>query len=461
MGASIAGVVGSSRFPWAETAGFTVLIPAFNFGMNIGDPFLLQGGFPWLVVVPLLIGLRHGPAHALVSSLVLIVAISLGMRLGYVPLGDYPAGVTIAILVLGLVGGEYKTYWSTRIDRVTDSEQYYKARLDQFAKIYHMLKQSHDRLEHQVSANVRCIRSALTDLHGQFTSLQPSPDTAFLGAAENILKLMSDHGQVQIAALYEILPNGNLAGTPAARLGKPLPVSPEDPLLREARRLKQTVALSPDQEIQETTLMAAVPIVDYAGRLWGVVTVNELPFVALEANNLNLLSVFGGHIGDCLTRWSKCRSTTPHAIVQFHRELGRAMADASRCETPAVVLALSVAGNWETNGLLEKVMLGCRGLDRLLIGQTENGVVTLLKLMPNTGRMGAERYLWRLEKLVKTRLGHSLNSAGMSLKIVELDGRVDRDEIARELAPWLARLAPSSPEHAREDRVAGLGGVRC
>lgn len=446
-------------FPWMETVGLTVIIPVFKLGLAVDDPFLIEKGFPWLVVLPLLIGLRHGSAHALVSALTLIMGISAGMHLGYVHGGDYPASVTIAFLVLGLIGGEYKGFWATRVDRVADSERYHKARLDQFAKVYHMLRQSHDRLEHHISANVHSIRTALTDLHTQLTSLEPRPEEAFHGASASILKLMSDHGLVQIAALYQTGADGKPAGTALATLGRPMPLERDDPLLREALRTGQAVAVSADQETRGTALMAVVPIVDFDGRLWGVVTIDELPFVALQAENLNLLSAFGGHIGDCLARWTHLTTGEADARGHFENDLRRALVEARRCASPAVVLALSVGADWQESGLLEKLMLNGRSLDRLLIDRNESGGITLLKLMPCTDPAGAESYRFRLQMLARSHLGDSHETDLGKLKIFPLDPHTDMETLLVELSPW---LPPSGRRAALA--IGGActeGGVRC
>ena len=449
------------RYPWMETVGLTVVIPAFNIGFAIGDPFLIESGFPWLVAIPLLIGLRHGTSHALLSALTLIMSVSVGLHLDFIKLGDYPANVTIALLVLGLIGGEYRSFWHTRVAQVADREQYHKARLEQFSRIYHTLKQSHDRLEHQISGNVNSIRTALSDLHAQLMSLEPRPEEPFQGTAPSILKLMSDYGLVQIASLYEVRTHGTLAAEPAATLGKPLPARADDPLLQEALLSKQTVALSPDHETRGTALMAVIPIVDFSGRLWGVVTVNELPFVALQAQNLNLLSAFGGHIGDCLFRWSNITAHSRDAVCRFESDLRRAVIDAHRCDTPATVLALSTGPEWEQDGFLNKLMLGCRSLDRLLIGHNEEGGITLVKLMPGTGHMGAERFLKRLQKMAEVHLGTNLESEHLSFAITDVDRQSEYTDVLRELAPWLSPLRREDAHPLKRESCVEPGGVLC
>ena len=53
---------------WLETLTITMLSPWFGFWANRSDPFLIHGDFPWLALVPLVVGLQHGVAPALASA---------------------------------------------------------------------------------------------------------------------------------------------------------------------------------------------------------------------------------------------------------------------------------------------------------------------------------------------------------------------------------------------------------
>ena len=56
---------------WAETLVLTAAPPSLGLWLSPRDPLFIDARFPWLVLAPLLLGLRHGFARALASTLVL------------------------------------------------------------------------------------------------------------------------------------------------------------------------------------------------------------------------------------------------------------------------------------------------------------------------------------------------------------------------------------------------------
>jgi len=430
--------------PWLETVGLSLVVPALGLGLHSTDPLCLVSGFPWPAFIPLLIGLRHGLYCSLASTAIMgLWALAAWQQ--DVPAGAaFPSAYLVGLLGLSLVSGEYRAHWERTVSRLDGSERYHRIRLEQFAKTYHILKTSHDNLEQQISASTRSLRGALSDLQKYVFALDPASEGALKGAAGGILQLFCDYGTLQIAALWEIREDGSLADRAAAKVGMPRPLEREDPILKAALESRRAVAFAPGTLAQGGGILAAVPIVDIAGRVHGVVTIDELPFVALRTANLNLLSVLGGYVADFLSRCpGVCAAGSTNASQIFHEAVRRAVMDARHYRVPAMLLGLSLSVDYARPEFIDKVVLNCRGLDRVWVADRGSQGVVIVKLMPCTDPVGAERYIWRLDRMLKTQWGVPLSADGIGILIESVDGTSDADQV---LAKFKRLIKPEWPQ---------------
>lgn len=430
--------------PWLETFGLSLAVPALALALQSSDPLCLASGFPWPAFIPLLIGLRHGLYCSLASTAIMALWALAGWQQD-VPTGaSFPSAYLVGLLGLSLVSGEYRAHWERTVSRLDGAERYHRIRLEQFAKTYHILKTSHDNLEQQICASTRSLRGALSDLQKYVFGLDPAQEGPFKGAAAGILQLFCDYGTLQIAALWEIGEDGSLADEAAAKVGMPRPLEREDPILKVALESRRAVAFAPGQLAQGGGILAAIPIVDIAGRVHGVVTVDELPFVALQTANLNLLSVLGGYVADFLLRCPGiCAADSTSAFQVFHAAVRRAVMDARNYRVPAMLLGLSLSDDYARTELIEKVVLNCRGLDRVWVADRGSQGVVIVKLMPCTDPVGAERYIWRLDRMLKTQWGIPLSADGIGILIESVNGTSDVDQV---LAKFKRLIKPEWPQ---------------
>lgn len=446
---------------WLETMILSVAGPLANLALQAPAPFFLTGAFPWYILIPLLIGLRHGLACSIASSMLLGLGASVSWQQGALGVSQFPGAYIAGLMSVSLVSSEFRSYWRRSLDRLASSEAYHRDRLEQFAKTYHVLKRSHESLERQICAGTRSMRGALSDLQKQLLAWEPDAARPFRGAGGSILKLFADYGMLQMAALWEVSGNNALHSEPVASLGVTGPVRRDDPLLLAALSSRRAVALSPDHEPQGGGIMAAVPIVDISGTIHGMVTVDELPFIALQAANLKLLSVFGGYIGDCLMRWSSAAARPSEELHAFREALQRSVIDARDCQIPAMLVGLSVGAAWAQSAFIEQVLTSSRGLDHVWVSERGPQGFTILKLMPGTDQTGAERYLWRLDSLIKATRGISLNKESLGIRIENVDGRTNAGQLFDKLtqSPNPER---SGSRHFRRgtERALALGGAR-
>jgi polysaccharide biosynthesis protein PelD len=291
-------------------------------------------------------------------------------------------------------------------------------RLDEFARAYHVLKVSHDALEQKVAGGTQNLREALQTLRRQLLAAK-QPDRPLLGIEGAILALFSHYGWVQTAALFSVDAKGKVEEKPVATIGKADKVSPADPLVRQSVERSALCSVRPEMSPAErgTELLAVIPFADTRGRMWAVLAVKEMLFVAFHADNLKLLAVLGGHVGDILAYGAGWSSADDDTRDSFLVNLGRAIADRSSFDLPAVLVSMAFARSERGEALAQQILGARRGLDQALLLHSRRGETRIFMLMPFTDERGAEGYLGRLRRMVQERYGTDLLTAGLDTRI--------------------------------------------
>ena len=418
-----------------EVAVLTCILPALGLWQNRQDPFFLHGGFPWLVLPPLITSLRYGFAHGLGSAATLCLVLLAFARRHHPAVPAFPGSLAIGLLLTAMITGEFRDMWQRKLHRLHELSEYHQVLLQKFSRSYHLLATSHDRLERRVLANTRSLRETMTYLRERALSVAPSsPDGSEL--AHLMIEVLGSFGLLQVAALYRVDEHGILVPQVVAKLGNPKADPLSDPLIEEALRTKQLTCLRPEDtgprsEDSEPirmskALLAALPLVDVHGRVWALVTVQQMPFMALSQDHLNLLAVIGGHMGDLM-------ALVAGGTVQFHTSLLRTHSDARQHKLPGMLLGFvvnpAVAPPTLLGGLLEQH----RVLDQQWLTRNQQGHSVLLMVVPLTDIEGARGLVQRLEDFCEQRYGKSLSAAGVQIHQVALDGSGEPHEKLHEL----------------------------
>jgi hypothetical protein len=396
----------------AETAVLTAAVPALGLALTPQDPFFLGARFPWLELAPLLVGLRHGAAPGILAAGLLSLGVLLAGGPRATPIDDFPVHHGLALLVAGLLAGEFADLWSRRQRRLTTLIDYHRARLRAFSRSFQVLKASHDMLQQEVSANPQSLRDVLAALRAQ---LGPGAggELPLVGpAGEGILALFSEFGRIQMATLFPVDAQGELRVEAAARLGEGFRVDPSDPMIDEALRTRRLVSVGAEfrGREQETVLLAAVPIVDVSERVWAVVAVEEMLFTALQAETLNLLAVLAGRVGDLLASTGDDTSDRN----QLRLEIKRAVADARDHGLPTSLVRISGDDPQRLRALFAFLVEHRRGVDRAFMIE-EAGAPLVIMLLPLTDEAGLNGFAIRLEALLRERLGGSSQELGLAV----------------------------------------------
>jgi polysaccharide biosynthesis protein PelD len=292
---------GSDRRPpprwqaWLETGALIAALIAVGALVDRRDPFLLQRGFSWFTLAPLLAGLQYGSTHGLACAAMQAVALAVAWRCGIISPPDSVVETVLGWLVAGLLAGEFRDGWLRRCGRLEALRGHLWGRLESLGRAYLALKISHDRLHRSAPGNPSTLRDALASFRRDVAA-QKGPSLESLG--DRILTVFSEQAYVRSATLHPVDRAGR-AGPVVASLGGAAG-GEDDALVRKAARYGLTTSVKECRDAG--AVLAAVPLVDVTGRACAVVAIRDLPFLELHADTLELLAVLGGRLGDCVAR---------------------------------------------------------------------------------------------------------------------------------------------------------------
>jgi hypothetical protein len=277
----------------------TLLVPLGLACVVPHDPLLLQADFPWVVLLPLLIGAQHGALAAAVSSALLAGLGALHLELrgpgSFEALGVFAAGCLCA----GTIAGAARDRITAQLGRLAERASEDSRRLARLARAHAVLSLSHRKLEERLAARSWSLQGAFEDAR---RSLAGASSVSELGGV--VLGVLSNHAQVQSATLLTF---GAARGTRqpplavSATLGNPPAADPGHRLVRRALETRGLVALDAENaDGSDETILAVAPLCTASGRLLGLVLIHELPFMAFQAEGLNALAALTALLADLL-----------------------------------------------------------------------------------------------------------------------------------------------------------------
>ena len=274
----------------------TLLLPAAALALGLlwapQDPLQTQGaGFPWPWLAPVILALRYGPLPGLGAALVLLAG-WLALNSGHYD--QFPKMYFLGGLVLVMLVGEFASLWHTRTRRAETLQAYLDQRLEHLVRQHYLLRLSHDRLEQELIGRPMSMRDALLALRDAGQGSNPhAPDV--------LLRLLAQYCQLEAAALYP-LADDKLGTAPLASLGGVSTLDAADPLIVQALGCHKLCHVSQALASQQTSrYLVAAPLRDLAGSLYGLLVVEDMPFFALQEENLQTLNLLLGYYTDGLS----------------------------------------------------------------------------------------------------------------------------------------------------------------
>jgi hypothetical protein len=177
--------------------------------------------------------------------------------------------------------------------------------------------------------------------------------------------------------------------------------------------------------------LAVVPLIDVNERIHGVLVIEDMLFLSMQEENLRLLAVLGGHIGD-MVALATDRGGIDADGAQFFRETQRAILNRRQYGLPAMLVSTALP-HGETGKEVEALLLRQRrGLDCVWVRGDEGGK-TMLLLMPLTGPVEYEGYRKRIDHIIREHFGKTCEEIDMWIVPREIKAK---DTIDKLLIPY-------------------------
>lgn len=427
-----------ARAQWIEI----LLIPTLACGLAWlfapQDPMLTRALFPWIWFAPTLVALRYGVMPGLLACVPLILSWFIADRLTRLPdvfgLEYFFPGALLVLLC-----GEFSDVWRDRATRLDEANVYLAERLSRITKRHLLLNLSHDRLEHEMLSRPNSLRDALVRLR-QLSSAVPADDPvgkAWPGAGE-LLHLLAQYVNIEAATLYAIeTEHGEpRLGAPIRHLGDPETLLADDALLKLALQQGELAHIaSADTSLsRETRQLVVAPLLAGSDLPIGVLAVTRMPFVALNVENLQMLSVILGYYADCVRSGPEVHAVQqrlPGLPAQFAEEFARMRSLQGRSGMASQILVMRFDGELRRSIVTEFLRVK-RGLD--VYWQTEVGNTSVIAvLMPLASPAAMAGFILRIEQWLDQRFHGSLETLGVQLRPIDFASEDPLDALVQAL----------------------------
>jgi len=429
----------SNNVAWLETFVFTSLIPLFGYLIQSDDPLFLNNTFPWLIFASLMPAMRYGFGHGFASAILLISMITFFWKFEILEIESYPSGLILGLLMITMLVGEFTDMWLRQLGKQDVVNKAQRRRLDEFTRNHQLLKVSHDRLENKLGSSTNSLREALVTLKIKAKHIEGETNV-LKKVSFDILAIIADYAFVQSANVFQ-LDNGKLIKVkPLATLGKFAIMDSYNPIIRKTIETGQLVSVNKAiseleaNPLNDINLLAAVPISDIEGYMWGIVVIQEMPFVAFHHENLQLIAVLCGHIGDLISHAEHRYSFGDSESSVFIHFLERTIIDRKQFKIETMLMVLILPEKKQLASSVKAMLLEqMRGLDRAWVQENAVGRLVVFLLMPLTNVVEFNGYKDRISKLLKERVGESLQEMDVDINYRELTGKEVVDNLMNEL----------------------------
>jgi hypothetical protein len=406
----------SPRAAAAEIILLPMLAVALGFLINPDDPLWASSTFPWSWFAPIILALRYGPLAGLGGAGILLGAWLL-FNLGHYD--GFPKLFFLGGLILVMLVGEFSSLWLARTRRAETLQIYLDQRLEHLTRQYYLLRLSHDRLEQDLISRPMSMRDALLALRNPIS--QEGED---IRRAQALLRLLSQYCQLESASLHRFT-DDRLSEESIASIGKTTALNADDPLVAQAMSTQALCHISQIQaERQESTrYLIAAPLINLNGDIYGLLTVEELPFFSLQDETLQTINLLLGYYTDGLAVESLAAplcAELPLCPPEFAFETQRLWHLRQSTGIASIVVVLEFLPRAIEDDLPLQLMRMKRGLDEHWMCAGEKKFV-LATLMPLGDNSTAEGFLARLEAWAKQKSERSLAEMGVFPHIFRLD----------------------------------------
>lgn len=400
---------------WSETLAVSLLVPALSLLAQTPDPMGLLAPFPWGWFAPALLALRHGVLSALFSVLLLV-----GFQLGLAPQTWDGAGTQLHLLgglSLVLMLSQFAGLWHNRLRREAELLGYSQEQLRTLTREHFLLRLSHERLEQELVLRPGSLNDAI---HALDQHLHQRDDTTHLPQAERLLHLLAEYCRLDAAALHLLQDDGTPERTPLASLGTVPTPDRQDPLIHHALACGQ---LSHMASTEQPSAYQVVAPLQGAGAVRALLLVSDMPFLALEPENLQTLNLILASYSDLVERehiTTPLLAQAPDCPAAFAFALHRLWRARTVAGVTSHRVTLQGPDNARVRGHFEALLAGQRMLDAYWLSATDHAL-RLHILLPLGSRLQAEGLLDRLATQLHAQHGAAFDDWALSAAVQPID----------------------------------------
>lgn len=405
-----------------EMAFFALLIPVLGLFLFSSDPLGINTGFPWAVAAPIVFAARYGSSWG--AACAITAAAGFFLLTGSAYSGQASALMTLAVgtLIMCVVIGDVAASWRSRSGRAEAENAYLRHRLKEFSNDYHVLKVSHGQLEEFMAGQRLSLRQALLQAKPMLHAGQDG-----LQAGSELMAIFAQFCSVQVAGLYAMHDEHHVNPRAVATHGNMGELPVFDPLLRMAIKERELVSVklaAHATDSHEAGLLAVVPIADSQGVLHGVLAVRDMHFMAFQQENLNILALLGGYVGDMLTR---SRGAAQSRTAWFLAELDTALRFARSNSVTSSLLCLEFENTEYVDVVSRMVSNNIRSLDASWFPKTSDGSTTVVILLPLIAETHCNAYLRRIGQSVRDEFDLELQDLLADVTTMQISSRDTRE----------------------------------
>jgi hypothetical protein len=278
-------------------------------------------------------------------------------------------------------------------------------------------------MEQEILTKPVTLRDALVGLRHLTT--QSGDDQ--MPASHSLLQLLTQYCQLESSAIFVLTDNGGYERI--SEIGSPPNLNSDDPMLIYALEHQSLSHLLigelADVELPSPFLVIA-PILTSDKKLLGVLAIDRMPFLALNDENLQMLSVMLGYYADCVVESEGTRhflAQFPDAPTDFAAEFSKLFQLQRTQNINSHIVVLTFDNDERGRLAVAQVTNIRRGLDISWHIKAGNRLL-LVNLMPLAHEAAVDGYLLRTEILLKDSMGIDFDAwrlTSIRISMAEID----------------------------------------
>lgn len=397
-----------------EVAAYMVLILVLFYFIHPQDPLLLMLPFPWVWLVATALALRYGALLGVMAGLIVVLDWELLYR-GYHGAGpmSFPVMFMSGGLILVIMAGHVRDVWANIIVRADGINSYLNDQLASLTTAHFLLRTSHDRLERDLFTRPATLRGAIEKMREVVPLAEGQRTSEGLEGAQKMLELVVMICQINSATVYPISANGEVNNMPVAHVGDSIPLDRGDLVLQDCLERQLLAHLQTVDADRLDSYYIAAPIMVATGEIAGVLVVNDVTFMSLNHDNMQLLLVLLDYYGDSLIQQqlvAPVQRVMPRCPFRFAAELERVSHLKQIYDIDSSLVGLSFPRTGPGDLQFQQVTRQLRALDLVWVDQIDKRQFAIF-LMPLTEENGVTGYLKRIESNLQSSFNTTMAGA--------------------------------------------------